>query len=143
MTITDLLFFLGLMTLGSFGLVLEVPELIRALASRKWFVGEAEILRAGVEKGGGRHGHVEPVVQFRYWYDGREYQGSRLVFGTPKATRVEVAKLVARFQPGTRWAVSIDPRRPHEAVIQPHPNPNKSMYALGRSTVIVVDPWLT
>ena|SRR5690242_3240356 len=123
MTMTDLLLFLFLTSVFGSALVHEVLQLAKAMASRKWLVGEAEIIRASTEKRGGRHGGVGPLVEFRYWYDGREYQGSRLVFGSlPKSTEADVAKLVARFQPGSRWAVNIDPQRPQDAVLQPGPH---------------------
>ena len=122
MTIADLLMFLWLTSFSGYALVCEIRQLVKAMASRRWLVGEAEIIRAFAEESGGRHGRLEPVVEFRYWYDGREYQSSRLVFGSMKASRADVATLVGRFQPGTRWTVSIDPERPHEAVLQPGPH---------------------
>jgi hypothetical protein len=123
MTIADLLIFLAMTSAFGYALVSEILELINAIASRRWPLGEAEVIRALTEEQKGRRRKFVPVVEFRYQHDGREYLGSRLVFGSMfNHTKAEAAAVVERFQPGTRWAVSIDPQRPHVAVIQPGPH---------------------
>jgi len=99
-------------------------ELGRGLASRRWPKGEGVILSASVHERCGSRGRTlfEPVVQFRYTFQGVEHIGHRLAFGDVTVReRGEAEQVAKRFSPGSGWSVSICSPRPELSVIHPGP----------------------
>jgi hypothetical protein len=107
---------------GGCGLLWNLRELWRARASRRWIVGEAEIVSATLRESRGRGGEPEfkPIVSFRYQHEGREYIGTRVAFGYYQpCDRRSADQFIAHFAPGTRRQVNICPTRPQLSVLEP------------------------
>jgi uncharacterized protein DUF3592 len=127
--VVNLVFGISLAGFGSVGLFWTVRELIRSWLSRRWPVGEAEIVSSSVHERRGRRGRTvfEPTVSYAYSFAGREHVGHRIAFGDVSSGNREEADQVAnRFEVGTRWAVSVCGRKPDLSVL--HPGPNRRVW---------------
>src|SRR4051812_17435393 len=101
--LSDLVFSLLLTGFGSAGLARHLRELIHALESRKWIMGEAVVIGAAVQERRGSRGRTlfEPTLAFRYEFGGREYFGHRIAFGeVAENTREEAEQSLSRFPVG-------------------------------------------
>ena len=124
--------------LGVFFLFRGLPGLFRALAALGWRRADGRILDAGTlgytGAAGGGHGRTRMVrgaVSYRYAYEGREYVGSRLSFGTPVGLNPALASLAgaSRYQPGQPVTVFVDPKDPSRAVLR-RSAPSSLVFAL-------------
>jgi hypothetical protein len=124
--------------LGLFFLFRGLPGLIQAVAALAWKRVDGRILEAGTlgytGAAGGGHGRtrmVRGMVGYRYAYEGREYVGSRLSFGTPIGLNPALASLAgaSRYQPGQAVAVFVDPEDPSRAVLR-RSAPSSLVFAL-------------
>jgi hypothetical protein len=99
----------------------------QAAAASRWPVTTGRIVTSTVEHyrsrvGGARSGTVttfyEPVVEYSYRVDGREYHSTRLSFGGRVAGSEELAQAkAAQYPAGTEVVVHYDPDNPTNAVL--------------------------
>jgi hypothetical protein len=118
----NLLFSVLLTSFGSYGLVKQVRELVRAWSSRRWPVSEAVVVSAAVHERRGTRGRTEfePTIEFRYRFRDREYVGHRVAFGDiASRNRKDAENTTKKFGPGTRWEVSICDTSPELSVLHP------------------------
>jgi hypothetical protein len=120
----DLVFSLLLTGFGVFGLLHKAREFARAVMSRRWPVARAIVLSTDVHERVGSRGRTlfEPVVQFQYRFEDKDYTAHRLAFGdVTSRTRAESEHVSARFAIGSVWEVRVCPRRPELHVIHAGP----------------------
>jgi uncharacterized membrane protein len=99
----------------------------QAAAASRWPVATGRIVTSTVEHyrtrvGGARSGTLttfyEPVVEYSYRVDGREYHSTQLSFGGRVAGSEELAQAKAsHYPPGTEVVVHYDPENPSNAVL--------------------------
>ncbi|MBX3132280.1 MAG: DUF3592 domain-containing protein [Gemmatimonadaceae bacterium] len=116
--------FTGL-TVAGIGVVMwSTGEVLSGRASMHWVAVDAEILNTsltqGVEARTGRK-QWRPRVHYRYTWEGAAYEGRRLSFGLntfPDAS-AGAETLQARYAPGSRHPVYVDPADPANSVLVP------------------------
>lgn len=113
--------------LGLFFLARGLPGLLQALAAFGWRRTDGQILGAGTlgytAAAGGGHGRTRMVrgaVSYRYGYEGREYVGHRMSFGTPIGLNPALASLsgASRYEAGQAVTVFVDPKDPSRSVLR-------------------------
>lgn len=127
-----------LTVLGLFFLARGLPGLFQALAALGWRRTDGQILGAGTlgytAAAGGGHGRTRMVrgaVSYRYRYEGHEYLGSRMSFGTPIGLNPALASLsgASRYEAGQAVTVFVDPKDPSRAVLR-RSAPSSLVFAL-------------
>jgi hypothetical protein len=135
--------------LGLFFLFRGLPGLFRAVAALGWARAEGQILGAGTlgytGRAGGGHGRTRMVrgaVSYRYAYEGREYVGDRLSFGTPIGLNPALASLAgaSRYEAGQTVTVFVDPKEPSRAVLR-RSAPSSLVFALMGAGFLALGAW--
>ena len=135
--------------LGLFFLFRGLPGLFQALAALGWRRADGQILDAGTlgytGAAGGGHGRTRMVrgaVGYRYAYEGREYLGNRLSFGSPIGLNPALASLAgaSRYQPGQAVTVFVDPKDPSRAVLR-RSAPSSFVFALMGAAFLALGVW--
>ena len=104
----------------------EAVRLWLGLASAAWPVAEGQVLRARIESRTDRddegvsHDRFVPIVRYRYWVAGRDYEATRLSFRSLWAYDYEgIATELAGVVTGQSCRVHHHPRFPALAVLRP------------------------
>lgn len=140
---------LVLIGLGLFFLFRGLPGLFRAVAAVGWRRAEGQVLGAGTlgytGRAGGGHGRTRMVrgaVTYRYVYDGREYVGDRLSFGTPIGLNPALASLAgaSRYEAGQAVTVFVDPQDPSRSVLR-RSAPSSVVFAVMGAGFLALGAW--
>jgi hypothetical protein len=135
--------------LGLFFLARGLPGLFRAVGALGWRRAEGQILGAGTlgytGRAGGGHGRTRMVrgaVSYRYRYEGREYLGDRLSFGTAIGLNPALASLAgaSRYEAGQAVTVFVDPKDPSRAVLR-RSAPSSVVFALLGAGLLALGTW--
>jgi hypothetical protein len=105
---------------GTALLAYSLLQLGRAYQSLRWPVRPGEVLSASVERRGGRKVSYEPVVKYRYEWDGVAYEGSRIVFSVMDVTgSLDGAEQFLKQLPvGSRIPIRVCPAKRQLCVIK-------------------------
>lgn len=97
-------------------------KLRRAAHTRPWPAVDGMVLESAVvaDRDEGRQLY-RPMVRYRYEIDGRRFEGSRIEWTAPPATRryTRARRLLDGYRSGGKVKVHYDPQRPGLAVLQP------------------------
>ena len=96
----------------------EVFGLVQALRAKSWTPVPSTIIESRAVIGCGKGGSYYPVVRYRYSYDSRDYESSRLAFGNVGCGSEHSARNVAAsYVPGQVVSAWVNPSAPSEATM--------------------------
>ena len=115
------LFGILFMIAGTGMLFYTLVQISRAIRSLRWPVTPGAVVDTALKEHRGRFGGFEPVVRYRYEWDGRSYEGSRLVFSatTVLGPLEQAEALLTQMPVGSRIPVRVCPAKIQLSVIQP------------------------
>jgi hypothetical protein len=131
---------------GLFGAILvSIAEvsLYRARRSLSWPVAGAIVYQSLVEKHAQGNPATlqadvfEPVIQYKYTLQGRQYTGKRIFFGSSTTNQTAAEEILARYLPGMPVLVHYDPRDPAQSVLEPRAPAAHSMLNIGVGSLSV------
>jgi hypothetical protein len=129
------IFFPAIFVVGGGALIaLYMNHRAAAEESLSWPRVPAVIERAEVVQRDSQEGGSDFVVAYRYSIDGRDYHGSRVAFGTHSNSERRARE--ARYRRGLPVEVSVDPRDPANAVIEPGQRPGSFYLAIAGGLMI-------
>ena len=108
--------------LGGFGVLFELREIARGIASRGWRQVEGRIDEVDVaDFGGVRFAMAEPFVAYTYHIDGQGYSGSRIAFGgiVNLFGLTFARQMAAEYRKKGPILISVSPDDPSLSVIKP------------------------
>lgn len=115
-------FFLVFLLMGAAFTVVVVIETVRVTAVWFWPEVPCTVLASGVEETGDDSDPYRPSVLFEYELDGRHYRSTRVRRGDITTSSYDKARGPSdRYPPGAEATCRINPDRPDEAVLEPHP----------------------
>ncbi len=104
-----------------------------------WQETSAEVVNSRVvEAHSSRSFDYEPLVTYRYTYDGKEYESSRLAFASlMQPERSGARKIVDGYPKGKKITCYVDPEEPDQAVVQREREQDLRLQLLGPMLVAV------
>jgi uncharacterized protein DUF3592 len=117
----DKLFGALFVLVGTAFFVYTLVQIWRAYRSLKWPIVEAEVLDTSIKEHRGRGRSYEPVVRYRFEFEGKAYESNRLVFSATSVTgsREDAEELLKQLHVGARIPVRVCPAKSQLCVVQP------------------------
>jgi hypothetical protein len=117
----DELFGVVFMLAGTALLFYVLLQLGRAYQSRRWLAMSGTVLFTSIRRHRGRGVGYEPVVRYRYEWDGLAYEGDRLVFSAISVTGSldDAEQLLKQFPVGSQIPIRVCSTKRQLSVIKP------------------------
>ena len=136
----------ALLSLAGFGISLMLAfDYYKAKDSLSWPQVEGQVIASRSEKGCRRGSSYYPHIEYAYSVQGGQLSGSRLRFGSaPCGEQHAAEQIAAKYPPGAKLKVSVNPNNMFESVLSPGEVPSNAwFYFTAMALLFVVGSALT